>query len=1367
VNRLARPVRCRASRGGRARRYRPGLEALEERWLLATISWTGAAGDGLWSTADNWTDPNGNHLVPGSQDDVVFNGGATASTVDSAVTVGSLTIQGWGGTLNVNGSLSVAGDLNVPSAEPKPAAVFRNGPLTVAGNVNLQAGGIEVDSNLNVGGQLSCHLGGSLSGTGIVDVTGQLVCSDVTDMGGAGTTVVHGGMSLSGVLGVDSGRTLVNAGGTAVWNGLGVLSCLFAGTFNNQGTFEAQPGFTFEGTGTFNNSDTFINVNSPPGVPTFLGGTFNNSGTVEVSAGTLSLAGGGPSIPAGEESGTFNVEAGAQLNFDGNSQAPYILDASVTLTGAGQFTQTGGAVTVNGAVSAPNYQLTSGDLNGPGTFTVQGLLSWSGGSMSGAGVTNAAGGLSLGGSVVLNQRTLNNPQTATWTGTRLQLQTGPTINNTGTWNSTTDQSLVGTGTFNNQVSKVLPDGTRLVGTLDKSGGTGTTFIDVPLNNQGFVTAQSGTLALRGGGTSSNDFIADAGGVVQFDEVSAPATPTFHLQAGTSLAGDGLIRVAGGEVSVDANVSAQALELAGGTLDGHGTLTVNGLLTWSGGAMDSTTASEAQLPPPIPLPPGVTNANAGLKITGDAEKDLGDRIINNARLATWDGAGNIQAAAGAVFNNLAGGTFVASSGALFTGPTSGTATFANAGMFTKVANTGTTALKTLVFNNQGQLQVQANSTLGLDGQSQGGGRSTGQFFTDTGGVLAFQSGTCTFDAGTTFTGPGLVQATAAQISITSTASVQAANFELDGGQFGGAGTFTTPSGGLFTWTGGAMTGIASINIAAGGELDITGSSAKTLDGPALNNAGTTVWEGTGNINAGSGTVVTNQPGGTFQVASDQVFAWDGNFGLPSFNNQGTFIKSAGTGTTAFQAVPFTNTGAVHVHSGSLQVGEFNNAGSLEIVAGSTVSAATYSQGGAGVLAVSLANGQVGRLSVSGAATLAGNLLFSAPSTFLPNLDDRFQILTFGSLTGGFTSFTGLGAGTNQALLPVYSATDLTLVTVSGAVVSNVVDGRPVTLAAAPGVTLAKAAAVANPSPGSAPAGVAFPFGFFNFTVQGLTPGGSTTVTLELPAGVNASNYYQFGPTPDNPTPHWYSFLFDGTTGAQIQGSVITLHFVDGQRGDADLLANGQIQDPGAPAVAVLPSAPAPSAPPPPAPPQPPPQSPITLAVAGSRLVVSTRTGEVLLSIRLSFGNDRLVNALVVMDSDGLPDVVFVLQDKHSHKRSMVRLDGDVLLRIAGRVGGRPNSTMAAVLEPDGFLQVLVGTDPRGRPVLDIFSGRTGNVLRQFNPFPPGVQGTVHLSMAAVTGDGRLDLVVTDPKSGQTEAVVFDGRTLLAPLPRVLP
>jgi parallel beta-helix repeat protein len=131
--------------------------------------------------------------------------------------------------------------------------------------------------------------------------------------------------------------------------------------------------------------------------------------------------------------------------------------------------------------------------------------------------------------------------------------------------------------------------------------------------------------------------------------------------------------------------------------------------------------------------------------------------------------------------------------------------------------------------------------------------------------------------------------------------------------------------------------------------------------------------------------------------------------------------------------------------------------------------------------------------------------------------------------------------------------------------NAVDQEYVTIVSEVG-TLENVSATADP-PAAAPDGVEFPVGFFEFTVSGLTPGGSTTVTLLLPAGHTVGTYYKYGPGPGNETHHWYEFLWDGTptgTGAEILPDRIILHFVDGQRGDNDLTVNGQIHDPGAPA-----------------------------------------------------------------------------------------------------------------------------------------------------------------------------------------------------------
>jgi len=50
---------------------------------------------------------------------------------------------------------------------------------------------------------------------------------------------------------------------------------------------------------------------------------------------------------------------------------------------------------------------------------------------------------------------------------------------------------------------------------------------------------------------------------------------------------------------------------------------------------------------------------------------------------------------------------------------------------------------------------------------------------------------------------------------------------------------------------------------------------------------------------------------------------------------------------------------------------------------------------------------------------------------------------------------------------------------------------------------------------------------------------------------------FGPTPEWPQPHWYRFDYDGTTGAEVRGTLVVIHLADGLRGDGDLAANGAI------------------------------------------------------------------------------------------------------------------------------------------------------------------------------------------------------------------
>ncbi len=98
---------------------------------------------------------------------------------------------------------------------------------------------------------------------------------------------------------------------------------------------------------------------------------------------------------------------------------------------------------------------------------------------------------------------------------------------------------------------------------------------------------------------------------------------------------------------------------------------------------------------------------------------------------------------------------------------------------------------------------------------------------------------------------------------------------------------------------------------------------------------------------SGAVFNNQTGGTFDAQNDvQIFRGTG--ALSTFNNAGTFQKSAGTGTTTIGGasfpVAFNNTGTVTVLTGTVAIaGGGTSSGSFNSAAGATLTFGNYTSG----------------------------------------------------------------------------------------------------------------------------------------------------------------------------------------------------------------------------------------------------------------------------------------------------------------------------------------------------------------------------------------------------------------------------------------
>ncbi len=94
-------------------------------------------------------------------------------------------------------------------------------------------------------------------------------------------------------------------------------------------------------------------------------------------------------------------------------------------------------------------------------------------------------------------------------------------------------------------------------------------------------------------------------------------------------------------------------------------------------------------------------------------------------------------------------------------------------------------------------------------------------------------------------------------------------------------------------------------------------------------------------------------------------------------------------------------------------------------------------------------------------------------------------------------------------------------------------------------------------GTDPTGATLPHGLLDLRFDSCTPGSTVTVTVHDPMALPAgTQYWRYGPAPDNATPHWY------TLRATIAGNSATFSMTDGAISD-DLIASGTIDDPGDP------------------------------------------------------------------------------------------------------------------------------------------------------------------------------------------------------------
>jgi len=883
-----------------ARSRRLLLEPLEHRLLLAVVQWdggpTGAGTD--WHDPANWS----GDALPEADDDVEIG-------VDFAdVTISS-------------GSDVIIRSLDSAAALSLTGATFSIATTSTASNTLTLANG-----TLDVGGDLT--ISGLLTWTG-----GTLT--------GSGRTVVQGGMDIrtAGSKWL-VGHTLVNTA-TATW----VEGSLYT---SNGATFANQAGATFDiqsddylwdwggAAPTFDNAG-IIRKSGGAGASTFYDVVLDNSGQVEVHSGTLSLSGGGTS------GGDVSVMPDAVLVFAGGN---YTLDASSSIGGAGTVQFNGATVDIQGAydvtgttevsngiarfandLSIPDLTLSAGTLDVAGEMTVSGLFAWTGGTLTGDGRTSAEGGLEIreASNKSLVGHTLVNAATTTWTEGPLYAHNGATFAN-----------QVG-ATFDIQSNDTFWDWSGAASTLEndgsirRSGGNGTSTVDLALNNSGLIEVQSGTLNLSGRGASSGDFsvvgdaiLAFVGGTHTLDtssSVSGAGTVQFN-GATVEMRGTcdvtGTTEVISGTLSIPATLTLSGtLTLAGGTLDVGGALTVSeDLFTWTGGTLTGS---------------GRTLAQGGLEIRGTADKILDGHTVVNPATATW-AEGDLHTYNGATFTNEAGATFDIQSDGILRNWSGAASNVDNAGTVRKSSGTGTSTFA-VVLSNSGLIEVQSG-TLNLSG----GGASSGDFVVGADATLMFSDGAYMLGASSSVTGAGAVGFTGGAVDIlgaygltgTTEVSGGAAHFAndvsipgliLSNGTMDVAGEMTVS--GPFLWKAGMLRG-SGRTLAQGG-LEFSDSPWKTLEDHTLINSAMAIWTD-GDIRLHNSPTFINDAGATFDIQCDRSM-WAHHMEAASFDNGGIVRKTAGDGAADFLMTWFSNLGTVEVRTGQLGLSRGGATGSF--------------------------------------------------------------------------------------------------------------------------------------------------------------------------------------------------------------------------------------------------------------------------------------------------------------------------------------------------------------------------------------------------------------------------------------------------------
>ncbi len=486
-----------------------------EESVTETVTWTGRAGDDLWSTPANWS----SNALPGPNDHVVISSaGSTVTLYDGfpQTTIRSLTLQS--GTLFLDGSAKLT--------------LMQESRIGVAGALYLVSGNAQLDIFVSLSNEGSVvWSGGTIGNVGVLTNRNRLEVFP-----GHGLRVLHGNVvneellimhgSTRDGLRVGHGGTIRNAEGAVmdIQDDFGIaFGGKLRGVIYNAGTLHKSGG-----TGTAQ-----------------IDATFNNEGGhLAVTSGTLLLRSGG-SLNDGS---TYNVGRDASIAI-GAGTANFTITGQHNGTGAGTLALTGGFLEV--APAGATLTFPEGGVQLAGT-TIRGE-----GELRNAGELEVVSDSTLYEIVLVNEGriTLHGPSTRS-----LGIGQGGSILNLA-------GSVIEVAGDADIYFDGVPYGTLInQGTVHKTSGTGGARLNVDFRNElGTVAVDSGALTLEYGSGTGGTFNVAGGATLNLGWSS---TRELHLAGSYSGNGFGAIRLAGTLIADPAGVS---LNFPNGVFQWQGTI----------------------------------------------------------------------------------------------------------------------------------------------------------------------------------------------------------------------------------------------------------------------------------------------------------------------------------------------------------------------------------------------------------------------------------------------------------------------------------------------------------------------------------------------------------------------------------------------------------------------------------------------------------------------------------------------------------------------------------------------------------------------------------------------------------------------------